>query len=154
MITFILIKIDFANRFLIAEGGFISNGLVNPAFRKEEILNIFKDLYWPCQYETGGWYEIAKKYEDYNFVLAFQIRYNAPLVYVNVLKSGQRIENGFTHFAHMLNFLPYDEKLINHKFGLNSLHDLKSYTGKMIPLFEEFVNAYIDEIKNGNYTII
>lgn len=148
----ILNKIDFANRYLKAVSVFVSNGLDNPVFRKEEILNIFQDLGWSCKYETGGWYEIAKKYEDHAFTLDFQIRKNTPLVYVNVFKSGQRIENGLTHFSHMLNFLPYDEKLITNSYGLNSLHDLKSYTGKMIQLFEEFVNTYVEEIKNGSYS--
>jgi hypothetical protein len=146
----ILKKIDFANRLLKEERGFIANGLDNPIFRKEEILNIFKDLSLPCKYETGGWYETEIKYKDYTFAMAIQLRKNTPLIYLNVFKSDRKIENGLTHFSHMLNYLSFDEKLINNKFGLNSLLDLKSYINKMITLFVEFINVYIEEIKNGN----
>jgi hypothetical protein len=148
----ILLKINLANRYLTIKNKFIKDGQETRTFNKSEITKVIKELGYPCEYKTGGWYYVlTNTYKHYKFVLAIQIRSNILLFYINVYKDDKFLEEAnLSHISYMLNFLPYDESLIKNNFGLNPLEDMKEYLKAMLELFEEFVNEYILEIEAGN----
>jgi hypothetical protein len=143
----ILIKINFADKFLSKKNKFIDNGQETPLFKKNEIVQIFKELGRPCKYIAGGAYVINKGFEDYNFELSFVMVKNSPQMYIYVYKDNKLIENGgVSNFSYILNFLEYNQNLINRNFGLNSLEDLKEYIRDMIEIFNDFVDEYIIQL--------
>jgi hypothetical protein len=144
----ILIKINFADKFLSKKNKFIENGKETPIFKKKEIIQIFGELEKPCKYIAGGAYVINKEFENYNFELSFVMVKNSPQMYLYVYRDNKLIENGgISNFSYILNFLEYNQNLINRNFGLNSLEDLKIYIMDMIDIFDDFVAEYIIQLK-------
>jgi hypothetical protein len=150
----ILTKINFVKLYLDAEKKYIKNGLSELTFKKQEILSVFKEIGEPCEYRIGGGYVINRKQDTYLFNLLFDIKYNVPLMYFEILKNGQFINTGLTQYGSVLREIPYDKSDINEKFGLNSLTDLKDYIVDMIIIFKVFVNEYMLEIENCGYNDI
>lgn len=146
----LLLKINFSNKFLTIKQKYTNNNCENQVFKKDEILNVFKQINIYCQYRVGGGYVIKKSYSEYDFQLMFDIKYNVPLMYFEIIKNGKFVESGLTQFASTLRELPYDETLLNSNFRLNTLSDLKNYIKDMIALFDEFVCEYCKEIDAGN----
>jgi len=52
--------------------------------------------------------------------------------------------------SYLLNFIPFDEKLLNPKFGFNSDDELRNYILDIIGLCEKFTAVYIREMESGN----
>ena len=140
----ILIKINFANKFLGVKSKFINNGEERHLFTKHEIIQLFKEIQKPCKYIKGPAYVINREFENYKFELSFVMVKNSLQVYIYVYNNNELIEDGgVSNFSYILNFLEYDENIINRNFGLNSLEDLKQYILDMIEIFDDFVDAYI-----------
>lgn len=78
----ILQKIDFSNRFLKIRKQFTDDGLDTPIFKKQDILNLFKQMGYLCKYITGGAYVLEKKYKDYKFEYSFIISKNSINIYI------------------------------------------------------------------------
>ncbi|HEX9980464.1 MAG TPA: hypothetical protein VGB50_07850 [Flavobacterium sp.] len=142
----ILQKIDFANVYLKEEQKFIKDGSDTPTFKKADILRVFRELGYSSEYIPGGMYKIRRKSGMMVFELLFDIKKNIPLIYLNIYNDNDLLDTGLGHFSYMLNFLPFDKTLINESFGLNSLIHLKDYIQRMISIFDDFVNAYLEEM--------
>lgn len=143
-------RIHYADKILTIRNKYIDNGLDKPIYKKNEILNIFKELDFKCKYTVGGSYTIEKKYENYSFEENFVINKNAINSYIYIHVDGIFIDSRVTNMGSILRYIPYNKDLINQRFGLNSLEDLKNYIQDMIGLFDEFVDEYIKEIEAGN----
>lgn len=143
----ILIKINFANKFLGVKSRFINNGGEINSFTKNEIIQLFNEIQKKCKYIKGGAYVINREFENYKFELSFVMVKNSPQMYIYVYNNNELIEDGgVSNFSYILNFLEYDENIINRNFGLNSLEDLKQYILDMIEIFDDFVDAYIAQL--------
>ncbi|HEX8577408.1 MAG TPA: hypothetical protein VF677_14045 [Flavobacterium sp.] len=149
----ILFKISFAEKYLSIRKEFRNDGINTPIFKKNEIITIFKELGYPCNYIVGGAYVIERQYKDYKFEYSFIISKNSVNIYLHIYKKNSYIENRVTNIGAFLRYVPYNQELaekINASYGLNSLRDLKIFLYKNIALCDEFVNEYIKEINAGN----
>lgn len=149
----ILNRIDFSNKYLDITDKFVDDGLETPIFKKQDILNLFRQMGFLCKYITGGAYVVEKKYNNYKFEYRFITSKNSVDIYLSIYNKDKIIDTRVNNIGSFLRYITYNIELankINQKFGLNSLNDLKNYIKDMIELCDEFVNEYCKEIDAGN----
>ena len=142
----IMKKLRFINQLLNIDNKYVDDGSDFILFKKSEIIQIFNELNFSCKYLKGGGYLIERKYEKYTFQCDFVISRNTIGVYYILLKEGKLIDTRISNIHFLLNYLPYDNEMINVNFRLNSLSDLKSYINDHVILFNQFIDEYIKEI--------
>ncbi len=116
-----------------------------------DVKKIFKELGFNYKYNGENSHQIFfRNYKNYGFSINFIIKgnYTDPRYYI--LKDGVFISPKETSLYYLLNFIPFDEKLINHNFGFNSIEDLKNYIVDIIELCDKFTDEYIKEIEAEN----
>lgn len=139
-------KIGFTNQQLYIRKKYVDDGLDTPIFKKDEIMHLFRELNYPCQYTTGGSYKVEKKIDNYLFQCNFIISKNSVNIYYEIYINEKFIEDRVANIGSVLRHMPYDANLITNNYGLNSLADLRNYIKDHISLFELFVAEYMKEV--------
>lgn len=139
----ILQKINFAEKYLKIGIKYIKQPEDVDLFKKKDISLIFNDLEYDFKYIKGGAYVISKELENYRFELSFNISYNIPNIYLYVYKDGELLDRGISNFSYTLNFIEFENELLNNNFGLNSLEDLKNYIMDITDIFNDYIKEFI-----------
>ncbi len=66
------------------------------------------------------------------------------MTYIWVLREDKFVDNGLSHFAYLLNYFDIEGKVINQNFGINSKEEFLSYVTKMISIFNDFMNEFMN----------
>lgn len=141
-------RINFVERYLNLRSKFINNGSIVPTFNKKEILKTLEDLGYKSQYLSQGYYEYKKSYNEYTFQFLPKITRNIPLIYLNIFKDDEILDNRVTNLGSVLKYISYDPNMINPRFRINSLDELKEYLKRMLEIYEDFVAEYIKDIES------
>lgn len=144
-------KLDFTNEICRIRLKYNNDGLEHPYFKLNEVKSLLKTIEYPYNYggeNSHGF--LLRSYDDFEFRLSFIIKYNNALPYFNIFKKNKFFGPKVTNMYSLLNYLPYDESLLNKNFNINTLEDLKNYIKDMIELCDEFISEYIKEIELGN----
>ncbi|HEX9980462.1 MAG TPA: hypothetical protein VGB50_07840 [Flavobacterium sp.] len=140
---------NFTKKYLTIRGKFKGDGTLI-SFKKNDIMSLFRELGHKVKYDIGSNYMIERQYGAYRFVINIRIVKSSPFTSIYIYKDDKVLEADLTNFSYMLNFLPYDESLINKNFGINSLLHMKSYLQQIIALCDEIIDECIKEIEAGN----
>lgn len=145
-------KLDFTSELLIIDNKYNDDNIEHPYFKVNEVKLLFKSLEYPYEYAENSHGLILKNYDDFSFKAAFFIKNNVVLPYFVVLRNGEYFGPKVTNLYSLLNYLPYDENLLNPNFRINTLDDLKDYVLDIIDLCNRFTDEYIKAIEAGNVT--
>lgn len=116
-------------------------------FKKEDILQVFKELGYFPKYLKGGGYLLSKECNEYLFEYNFVISKNSFEIYLFIYKNNILIENRVENIFFLLQYIPFDisltERLNSQSFILETTNDLKKYVQEIIFLLDEFVSKYV-----------
>lgn len=150
----ILIRIGYSKKYLNIKGKYLYNGSETPIIKVQEIKKRFKELSeFSYNYAGERSHVLTKKIENFEVIYNFIIRQNAAEVRYHIRKNGKNIGLKFSHIGMPLRYIPYDESLINHNFGFNTIEDLMNFVNEITEFLDEVVKEYIIEIKKGNFVI-
>jgi len=143
-------KINFSNKFLTIRSNFIKIDK-NFYIKLNDVKKFFKGLGLTYEYNGENSHQIYfREYNDYTFSINFIIKGDYTDVRLYILKNTVLIAPKETSIYYLLNFIPFDNKLLNPNFGFNSITDVKNYILDIINLCNEFAEEYIKEIEAGN----
>jgi hypothetical protein len=145
----ILKKINYIDNYFKLKNNSNKNYTISKTVRREEINKIFKELGYSHKHFSGGYYEIQKTYENHTFICQFHITKNIPLQYIYIEKDGVLLKSSPSLVSWCLHQIPYDASMINKQFGINNYEEMKQYLKGLMDIFEEYVQAYIEEIDAG-----
>ena len=139
----VLGRINFVDRYINATNEFTRNGLTNYELTSKDIIDSLARGTLNFKHKSGSYFADVDR-NEYKFRLLFDIKGGSILTYIWVLQADKFIDNGLSHFAYLLNHFDIDGKVINQNFGLNSKEEFLSYVTKMISIFNDFINEFMN----------
>jgi len=83
---------------------------------------------------------------DYVFRVLLDIKNKNCLTYIYVLKRGEFMNNGLSHFGYLLNFFDISNLVFNDNFGINSEIEFEKYVKEIMSIFHDFKSEFLQQI--------
>ena len=139
----VLERINFVDRYINATNEFTRNDLTNYNPKSKDIIDSLARGTLHFKHKSGSYFADVDT-NGHKFRLLFDIKGGSILTYIWVLQEDKFVDNGLSHFAYLLNYFDIDGKVINQHFGLNSKEEFLSYITKMISIFNDFINEFMN----------
>ena len=139
----VLGRINFVDRYINATNEFTRNGLTNYKPKSKDIIGSLARGTLNFRHKSGSYFADVDR-NGYKFRLLFDIKGGSILTYIWVLQDYKFVNNGLSHLGYLLNYFDIDGKVINQNFGINSKEELLIYVTKMISIFNDFINEFMN----------
>jgi hypothetical protein len=139
----VLGRINFVDRYINATNEFTRNSPTNYKLKSKDIIDSLRIGTLNFKHKSGSYFADVDR-NKYKFRLLFDIKGGSILTYIWVLQEDKFVDNGLSHFAYLLNYFDIDGKMISQHFGLNSKEEFSTYVTKMISIFNDFINEFMN----------
>jgi hypothetical protein len=141
----ILLSIDFVKRYHKINTMFTDDKEIKFVLNKKTILKALKntDFIFKSHKNLFIHDEMEK---DFVFRVLLDIKNKNCLTYLYVLKNGEFMNNGLSHFGYLLNFFDISNLVFNENFGINSEIEFEKYIKEIMSIFLDFKSEYLKQV--------
>jgi hypothetical protein len=141
----ILHKIDFVKRYHKVNTMFTDDKKIKFVLNKKTVLNALKNTKFI--FESNKNIFIHDEMEgDFVFRILLDVKNKNCLTYLYILKNGEFMNNGLSHFGYLLNFFDVSNLVFNDNFGINSEIEFEKYIKEFMSIFFDFKSEFLKDV--------